>query len=164
MMPRLLPLLCLCALVGVLEASPRKTHYYVPNGTERVSQQTADAVYKTVADAYAQYTDVLQHLRQTNVQSSKSALQAVQARMRAVQPYFHKDMASVASKQAKDYFASKSRACVAVEKALPDDRLAEIDSIMSHHPRLNRLREDTYRLFVEFFKAVVTDYSHMGVF
>lgn len=154
-------LLLLCLLVPSFrsQAAPRKTHYFVPQGDPSVSQHTADAVYKTVADAYAEYTHVLQSLRPPNVRSATASLQSLRTQMRGVQPYFRKDIAASAGKQAKEYFATKARACVQAEKLLPDARLIEIDDIMSRNPQLNLLREDVYRLFVEFFKAVVTDYS-----
>ena len=153
------PLLALLLVSSPADASPRKTHYFVPQGEPGVSQHTADAVYKTVADAYAQYTHVLQHLRPANLRSAMASLQSIRAQMRSVQPYFHKDIAASASPQAKNAFAAKARACVDAEKNLSEARLAEIDDIMSRNPKLNLLREDVYRLFVEFFKAVVTDYS-----
>lgn len=141
------------------DATPRKTHYYVPQDAPGVSQHTADAVYRTVADAYAEYTQVLQNLRPSNLRTAKASFQSLRTRMRSVQPCFLKDLASSASPQAKTYFANKARACVEAEKNLSDARLAEIDDIMNRNPQLNLLREDVYRLFVEFFKAVVTDYS-----
>lgn len=144
-------------------AEPHKTHYYVPQGEQGVSQRTADVVYRSVADAYAKYTQVLQNLHPSNLRSAKASFQSLRTQMRSVQPYFLKDVASSASPQAKTYFANKARACVEAEKSLSEARLAEIDDIMSRNPQLNLLREDVYRLFVEFFKAVVTDYSHMGI-
>lgn len=160
-MYRLLISACVALLIGrsVALAAQGRTHYFVPRGEPVVSRSDADAVYTTVADAYAEYTHILQELRPSNVRASMASLRSLRSTLSGVRPFFSKDIASAAGQAAKAYFAHKARACVESEKALPDARLLEIDEVMADNPRLAALREDVYGLFVEFFKCVITDYS-----
>ncbi len=161
--------LCPCVLLFALACCPaegtQRRMQYVPAPADcAVSQQEADTVYRTVADCYAEYTKTLQSLSSARARSAMASFQSVQARMRRLQPYFSMDLPSAASPAAKKYFAQVARSCVESEKHLSDATIAQIDETLAQHRSLARSREQVYRLFVEFFKNVVTDYSDMGVF